>query len=338
MDNVNQFISEYEIPEELRGISKSSIDDLQAIAEDYKARVSELKISAEYFANALQAIPCVHSVRWRTKDVKHLIRKIVRKKAENSEKYISINKENYQIVVNDLIGIRAIHLFKDDLIEIDKEVRLKWQIRETPTIYIREGDENCPNVEQPYEQKVHKAGYRSAHYIIESNPTKETVTAELQVRTIFEEGWSEIDHTLRYPDHSDDRDLHSVLTLFNRIAGSADEIASFTLRLRQSLESTKSTLAAYKTESTQYKHERDASYEKIDNLLQELNKHKTKDAEKQQLLERLREEMSAMREKESNLVPLSTDYLSPTKNHNNKNSDAGKLLAAIAALALLTSK
>lgn len=334
MKKTDLFITEYQIDPNIWEASNSSIDELLAIAEDYKLRLPDLKISAEYFANAIQSIPCVHSVRWRTKDLKHLIRKIVRKRADKVEKYLSINNQNYQEVVNDLIGVRAIHLFKDDLIEIDQEVRLKWEIRETPTIYIRAGDQNCPSIEQPHEQKVHKDGYRSAHYVIESKPTKETVIAELQVRTIFEEGWSEIDHSLRYPDHSDDRDLQSVLTLFNRIAGSADEIASFTLRLKQSIESTNETLATYRTEAEQYKNERDTSYKKIECLLQDLNSHKTKGCEQQQLIEKLRTEMNSMREMDSALVQVSQADTSPKNNQ----SQAGTVLAALAALALLTSK
>lgn len=334
MKKTENFVAEYQIDPNVWEASNSSVDELLAIAEDYKARLPDLKISAEYFANALQSIPCVHSVRWRTKDLKHLIRKIVRKRADKVEKYILINNKNYQDVVSDLIGVRAIHLFKEDLIEIDREVQLKWEIRETPTIYIREGDQNCPSIEHPYEQKVHKAGYRSAHYVIESKPTKETVIAELQVRTIFEEGWSEIDHSLRYPDHSDDRDLQSVLTLFNRIAGSADEIASFTLRLKQSIESTKATLTTYRAEAEQYKNERDTSYEKIESLLQDLNNHKSKGDEQQQLIEKLRKEMYSMRERDSALVQVSQ----ADSSSRNDQSQAGKLLAAIAALALLTSK
>lgn len=328
------FMNEYGIDPEVWAASTSSIEELEAIAEDYKARQPELKISAEYFANTLQSIQSVHSVRWRTKDLKHLIRKIVRKRAEKVQKYLDLDKNNYREVVTDLIGIRAIHLFKDDLIEIDREVRQKWEIRETPTIYIREGDQNCPDITQPHERKVHTAGYRSAHYLVESKPTKESVVAELQVRTIFEEGWSEIDHTLRYPDHSSDQDLQSVLTLFNRIAGSADEIASFSLRLKQSIETTKVTIEKYQRESEQYKNERDSSFSKIESLLQELDKHKSKGNSQQNLIDELRKEMVSMQQRDSALTPVVQVASSPTTNQ----SDAGKIIAALAAIAFLASK
>ena len=334
MENQDNFIEEYGIDPEVWVSASASIEELRAIEEDYKARLPDLKISAEYFANTLQSINSVHSVRWRTKDPKHLIRKIVRKKASKVEKYLSINCKNYRETITDLIGIRAIHLFKEDLIEIDREVRKKWDIRETPTIYVREGDQNCPNIIEPFERKVHQAGYRSAHYLVESKPTKETVVAELQVRTIFEEGWSEIDHTLRYPDHSNDQDIQSILTLFNRIAGSADEIASFSLRLRQSIASSKTSIENYQKDAEQYKSERDASFNKIESLLKELDNHKSKGNHQQDLIDQLRQEMKSMQKRDTAIDPVVQIKSTPAANQ----SDAGKIIATLAAMAWLASK
>ena len=46
------------------------------------------------------------------------------------------------------------------------------------------------------------------------------------MRTIFEEGYGEIDHRLRYSHVEIPEILKSNLLLFNRIVGSADEMAS----------------------------------------------------------------------------------------------------------------
>jgi putative GTP pyrophosphokinase len=67
--------------------------------------------------------------------------------------------------------------------------------------------------------KNQKYGYRSIHYIIESSPIKTKFTSEIQVRTIFEEGWSEIDHNIRYPYDLENPILKGYLILFNRLAG-----------------------------------------------------------------------------------------------------------------------
>jgi hypothetical protein len=67
----------------------------------------------------------------------------------------------------------------------------------------------------------------SVHYLILSRPAKAIHVTELQVRTVFEEGWSEIDHQVRYPRVNDDPLLAQFITIFNRLAGSADEMGSF---------------------------------------------------------------------------------------------------------------
>ena len=75
--------------------------------------------------------------------------------------------------------------------------------------------------------KEHKAGSRSVHYLVAVKTTKQEVIAEIQVRTIFEEAWSEIDHTIRYPHNQDNLLLNEFLAVFNRLAGSADEMGSY---------------------------------------------------------------------------------------------------------------
>lgn len=78
------------------------------------------------------------------------------------------------------------------------------------------------------DREVHYYNYRSIHYIVPAtNIQSAQVYCEIQTRTIFEEGWSEIDHKVRYPDYSDDKNLMSYLNIFNRLAGSADEMGSY---------------------------------------------------------------------------------------------------------------
>lgn len=330
-----KFISEYDISQEQWDMAKISEQQLLAIESDFKARSAELTNSAEFFANSLQSFPCIHSVRWRTKDPKHLVRKIVRKRAEGVKKYDHINVENYRSIVTDLIGVRAIHLFKEDLSKIDNHIRGNWDVRETPTIYIREGDPQGVPITQPYEVKIHSFGYRSAHYLVESRPTKEPVIVELQIRTIFEEGWSEIDHSLRYPNHTDNQDIQSVLTLLNRVAGSADEIASFTLRLKNSIESSTEELSRYREMAENYKKERDDFYSQIDSLLGELSKQKTHNSELSKIASNLQSQLDTMKAADSKLISSSA----PQNGTNTQSSNqAAVLLAGLATLALLGKK
>jgi ppGpp synthetase/RelA/SpoT-type nucleotidyltranferase len=334
MEKQKDFLSLYGINPEEWYAANIKEEDLLAIEDDFKEKSSEFTNSANYFANAVQGLGQVHSVRWRIKDPKHLVAKIVRKRAAGSQKYLNISPGNYHEILTDLIGIRAIHLFKEDLLPIDGEIRSRWNLAEEPVIYIREGDVEDVNLTEKFSIKKHGFGYRSAHYIIESSPSKQKITAELQVRTIFEEGWSEIDHFLRYPNHSENSDIKSILTIFNRMAGSADEIASFTLRLSRSLTELNHQLDDHKKEAEQAKEERDASVNKIDSLLKELESGKEKTHESTKLIKQMQAELETIKLQNSkdNAIAVSATQVVPASD-SSKNGAA--LLAALAALAMI---
>jgi putative GTP pyrophosphokinase len=40
------------------------------------------------------------------------------------------------------------------------------------------------------------------HYVVRTQAKKQRYFVEIQLRTLFEEGWSEIDHAVRYPEES----------------------------------------------------------------------------------------------------------------------------------------
>ncbi|MBD8804566.1 RelA/SpoT domain-containing protein [Pseudomonas syringae] len=205
---------------------------LVEIFDDHRRRVGQLEDAADFFVKRMQAFEGVHSVRWRVKDPDHLIEKIIRKRAENPkiERYMTISAENYHAVVTDLIGVRALHLFKDDCIAIHDQVVEIWELHEPAVSYVREGDRedlSCELSAREIGPKVHPAGYRSIHYVLKTKPGLREILVEVQVRTVFEEGWSEIDHKVRYPNFTSNPQIENVLKIFNRLAGSADEIGGF---------------------------------------------------------------------------------------------------------------
>ena len=112
------------------------------------------------------------------------------------------------------------------------------EVKGKPVINLREGDQ--PEIVSLYEKKgcdvkKHQFGYRSAHYLVAARLSKKVVLVEIQVRTIFEEGWSEIDHLIRYPYVKDNPILEQYLVMFNRLAGSADEMGSYIMYLNAAL-------------------------------------------------------------------------------------------------------
>lgn len=186
--------------------------------------------TANRMAEALRKHPDIHTVKARLKDPERLIAKIIRKSIESKDNpNFQITLTNYQTYITDLIGIRVLHLYKNQAVDIDQYIRSTWTLAEKATIYYRKGDNETFDNEKrldKFDIKEHPAGYRSWHYLIESTIPEEDFVAEVQVRTIFEEGWSEIDHQLRYPYDLDNSLLQDQLLVLNRVAGSADEMAN----------------------------------------------------------------------------------------------------------------
>ena len=65
--------------------------------------------------------------------------------------------------------------------------------------------------------------YTSVHYIIQSR-SRNPVTCELQVRTLAEELWGEVDHTLNYPHESDSIACREQIRALARITSAATRL------------------------------------------------------------------------------------------------------------------
>jgi Uncharacterized protein conserved in bacteria len=226
--NLEKFIKKY--PYTKDEIENNYVDlvELNNIYDDYMNIKDNYDSQADFISNILRTHHKVHSVKSRVKEPERLIEKIIRKTSDRKGKYgkgFKFTIENYKNEINDLIGIRAIHIFKQDWESIHEFIQSTWKVIEI-TANVRAGDDTKRFEELGIEIKSRQSGYRSVHYLIEFYPTNQKVIAEIQVRTIFEEGYGEIDHQLRYSHKEIPSILESNLLLFNRIAGSADEMAS----------------------------------------------------------------------------------------------------------------
>ncbi|WP_434575366.1 hypothetical protein J3P88_11770 [Pseudomonas sp. Z3-6] len=225
---------------------KSCLDweQLLSIANHHEAAIGALTLHGGNFANRIQAFAGVHSVRWRIKNTYGLIKKIVRKNLEDSpnEKWKNINCKNYREVVSDLIGVRARHLLREDCITIDEQLRAIYDVYDV-TIFKRVGDPELSEIlQRGAVEKIHDIGYRSIHYGLNYTGEKEPITVEFQVRTVFQEGWSEIDHQVRYPDFSENELLKYFIGVFNGLAGTADDMGTFVIKLHSLISATEATI------------------------------------------------------------------------------------------------
>ena len=238
MISKKQFLDTYKVNES--ELEELNIDwqDLKAIHDDFIECKKSYETQADLIANILRGQPKLHSVKTRIKDMRHLIEKVIRKTPDRRKKYgedFKFTAENYKNEITDLLGIRVIHIFKEDWEEIHNFITSMWDVMEI-VANVREGDNTKKFDEQGIAVRSRPSGYRSVHYLIESYPTNKKLITEVQVRTIFEEGYGEIDHQLRYSHEDIPELLGQNLMLLNRIAGSSDEMASLINMLSKSIQ------------------------------------------------------------------------------------------------------
>ena len=270
------FIECYSLSKDEYLKSEINIKELVKIKAAYNAERETLKAAATPFLETLREIEEVHSLRMRIKDTEHLIKKIIRKQIK--EKTLEITLDNYEEHITDKIGIRVLHLYKTDWLSIHKFIMETWDLWESPFAYIRDGDSDDIYKRNGCETETHKDNYRSVHYLAKTRPMKNEISVEIQVRTLFEEGWSEIDHRIRYPDNVDNTILNEYLAIFNRLSGSADEMGTFILKLKTFLETQDKAKAANQIELKR----------KNDELAEMIGKLKISKDEKQDLEEKVK--------------------------------------------------
>ncbi len=209
--------------------------ELQLIYNDFSMWRKDLDVPARLAADIIRPGPRVHAVKWRVKDAEHLVEKIIRRTIRDGSIYAT--STNYSTKVEDLAGVRALHLFKEDWVAIHRFIHKKWDVLGNPEANVLEQDP--PELLSHYEAegcelKPSEKGYRSIHYIVEVQCDKSTKhVVELQVRTLFEEAWSEISHEMAYPYYQDNQVIEEFTKLSSRLSGQADQISSYANLWRQ---------------------------------------------------------------------------------------------------------
>jgi len=246
------FFSTYNLGEEDLVKAQISWAELEAIETAYQEKEHLLRdIGKEFIDEYLYDIEKagIHSYRYRTKEPGHLLEKVIRKRKENLDKFAHLDHTNVHKYMTDLIGIRVFFLYREDWIHFHRYItgqfendpaqyivdRLRdfdedpdhYYLAEKPKVYKRAGDSK---IYDENEIEIITGGiYRSLHYIVKYKG----YYIEIQGRTLFEEGWSEIDHDIVYPQYLHDDMLLDYSRLLNRLSGLADEMSSYFRRIKQ---------------------------------------------------------------------------------------------------------
>jgi putative GTP pyrophosphokinase len=166
----------------------------------------------------------VHSCKKRLKDRHHLLAKIKRKVAEDK----IINQENFFSEFTDLAGVRILHLFQEQFRPIDSVIRKRieggdWCLAERPRAYTWD-PESVQFFRQFDLEVIEKStSYTSVHYVVKPRPDS-PVSCEVQVRTLFEEIWGEVDHRMNYPTPSEKIACKEQIRVLAKLVGAGSRL------------------------------------------------------------------------------------------------------------------
>src|SRR3990167_991950 len=133
----------------------------------------------------------IHSVKHRLKDKAHLVEKIERK--------LIPDPDSHQIGSGD------------------------WTLYEAPKAYTWDPDSAAYFERLGIATQVKESLYTSVHYVIQ--PKKDSdFSCEIQVRTLFEEIWGEVDHTLNYPAATENIACREQLRVLAKVVGAGSRL------------------------------------------------------------------------------------------------------------------
>lgn len=180
------------------------MDDVIIVYNEEKFKIEQfMKRMVNFFQDNpcfhQNPLPIVHSVKYRMKNEKHLCDKIKRKRDQGVE----VTKENIFDVITDLAGIRVLHIYSEQFENIHGAIKKEIQdgelfFYENPKAYTWDYDLKSYYEGLGIETIVKPSYYTSVHYVV--MPQKNSkIKCEIQVRTLYEEVWGEIDHSMNYP-------------------------------------------------------------------------------------------------------------------------------------------
>lgn len=185
-----------------------------------------------YITMSSRLKPYIHSFKFRLKDPTHLKDKLIRKaiKGKKNGEEFTITKENVFSEINDLAGFRIIHLHTTQIEQINIELtkifnEQQWAIIEPAKArtWDDESREYFKNIGIDIHKPESLSMYTSVHYVIKPNSSS-LVTCEVQVRTLMEEVWGEVDHTINYPHKSNSHSCREQIKALARATSSCSRL------------------------------------------------------------------------------------------------------------------
>lgn len=211
---------------------------MEAIIARVKSELHNIDLFRDYTVRFFQTHPAltqspriVHSVKSRLKDLQHLREKVQRKSLTEDP----ITPENIFDRVTDIAGVRVLHLYQAQFTQIHRAINQKlesqdWVLYEQPKAYTWDPESQGFFAEQGLNVEVKESLYTSIHYVIKPRENS-PVSCEIQVRTLFEEIWGEIDHLVNYPEPTDNVACREQIGVLARLVGAGSRLADSIYRV-----------------------------------------------------------------------------------------------------------
>jgi putative GTP pyrophosphokinase len=214
---------------------------LKQIISHYRERKDEIDLFRQQVVNFFQTsrqfhsspLPLVHSIKSRLKDEAHLEEKIRRKWTSKK-----INPHTLLKKINDLAGVRVLHLYTEQFTEIHRAIlthieRGFWALAEPPIAYSWDPEATQYFKSLGLNATTRASYYTSIHYVVKPH-MKTDLSCEIQVRTLFEEVWGEIDHAFNYPNETNSVACREQLRVLAKLASTGTRLADSIFKISRS--------------------------------------------------------------------------------------------------------
>lgn len=168
----------------------------------------------------------IHSIKKRIKSDESLAEKILKKRRSGK----IVTSANVLKEITDICGVRLIHIFPQDINVINTHINkciedMGWHLREKPKAY--SWDPESVEYLKSLNLKCYlkPSYYTSVHYIV--SPRKASLfTCEIQVRSLLEELWAEVDHRVKYKSNKLEMRETEHLAVLARLVSAGSKIVS----------------------------------------------------------------------------------------------------------------
>lgn len=177
--------------------------------------------------------PNVHSVKSRLKDRTHLSAKLERKYCKDGKLIFEPHLLGEKIT--DLSGVRVIHLHQAQFASIHSLLMEKiesgdWFLHEAPKAFSWDPESRSFFEGLHLQCEIRDTYYTSVHYVIRPRAGS-LLCCEIQIRTLFEEIWGEVDHALNYPSPTTVNTCREQLRVLSKLVGAGSRLVDSIFRV-----------------------------------------------------------------------------------------------------------